>query len=166
MSTSRLLFWLTTTSLIFSGGCAVAPIYKSVGVGERAAIYFTSPYWRDEFLVVDRLALLVFSADAHCELMLEGRIPLGADTTTGETHYVPANLRLYLRLWRRSSDAVVQSTNQRRRNLSFVPEANAKYEVRHIDNPSAIRVEVYQLLSDETTNSIAPEAWSECVPTS
>lgn len=148
--------------LIGLQACAIAPVYQSTSNQAQAAIYFTSPYRQGEFMVVNRLALLVYSADNQCNMTLQGRIPVSDKAMSGKPTYVPANERLYLRVWQRASDVLTQTSGSRTNNLSLVPIAGGRYEIRHVDNPAMIRVEVHKLEGNAAVSAVETGSWADC----
>jgi len=145
-------------------GCAVAPLYHSTVSAHRAEVYFTSPYYEDIFLSVDRLALLIYSADTNCEMTSQGRVPLVTEVAARKSVYVAANERLYLQVWQYNSDAISQVTQKRSGYFSFVPQNNKTYEIRHIDNPKNIGLEVHELSKAQGGNLevVELQPWSSC----
>lgn len=123
-------------------GCAETQRYESVQTGPSARINFISPFLEDRFLSVDRLGLFVLEPDDHCRFTLKGSIPLSGGTKKITT-YVPANRRIYLRIWQKNWE-FEGASYERNTDVSFVPENGAEYTIEHIDNPARLRAKYYR----------------------
>ncbi len=132
---------------------------------DRASLYFTSPYLERDIFASERLAMMIFTADEKCELALVGRVPLAKDLESGQPVHVEPHQTLYLKLWYRNSDGLSGTVNQRSGHVALTPNANTTYELRHIDNPGAIRIEAYQIVPDQKPLAIALGSWQDCSKT-
>lgn len=151
-------------TIVVCAGCAEMQRYKSVQTGPSAQISFISPFLEARFLNVDRLELFVLEPDDHCTFTSKGSISRSGGTKKVVTN-VPANRRIYLRVWQKNWE-FLGASYERKTDVSFIPEDGVEYTVEHIDNPALLRAKYYRHEQDGKKVPIDVQSLQMCESTS
>jgi len=106
---------------------------------------------------------MVYALDNDCAMTRVGQIPVSKGLAAGEVTNIPAEQPFFGEIKVGTADYISHTNSHRTLLFSIVPRDRAVYEIRYIDNPSSIRIEVYETDAAGDQKTLLPSSWNDRV---